>query len=93
MALVNNPGRFAHRGGVVPRASDVSSRLTGREENTLKKSGPISRLLEEASDWMDIDEDSITVESVASKPVNDGLASRIDVNGMMEEMVNQLKNK
>lgn len=73
VAPVNNPKMLARRAVVAPLADDGSDRPTGRDENTVDRCALMTKILEEASDGMDNDRDSLTVERVASDPMVEGL--------------------
>lgn len=84
MDLVNDSERLARRSATALLASNECDRQTGLEGSTLDKSKLMVRLLEEAFDWMDTDQERLTVGRVVLEPVMEALVNRSERRKMME---------
>lgn len=88
VAPANSPELLELQAGVVPRASDEGEGLMGLDENTVDRSEGMKRLLEKTFDWVDTDQDSLTIDRAASDPVVERPTSRTELNNMMEVALN-----
>lgn len=93
LASLDNSERLKYRAMAPSSSSIKNGRPTGRGRNTLDGAELISRLLEETSNRMDTDQDSLTVERVALEPALEGSRNRTEVSDMMENALNQLTNR
>lgn len=66
-APVDNPEHLVRRTVGAAKSIDDDNRPTGREENTPNKDDLMNRILERASDRMDIDRGSLTEERVGAR--------------------------
>lgn len=93
MAPGDNQERLACRAMVALPSCIDEMRPLGRGENTLDGRKLITRLLEVTSDPIDFDQDSLSIERVASDPVVEGPVIPTEVRQMAEDTVNQPTNK
>lgn len=82
------------RGAVVaPQACDGTDRPKVQDKNAMDRGEFMTKLLEEASNWMHNDLDSLTLERVASEPVLERPVFRSELRDMIEDARSQLIKK